>query len=121
MWIALFGGLSGAIYPICVAHTNDFIDRSQVVSVSGSMLLLWSVGATIGPLAASPLMDAFGPSALFWLAAGFSMALALFVAYRRRMRVGRPVPEQSPFVPEAAITPVASTLDPRADRHEESI
>ena len=83
------------------------------------MLLLWSVGATIGPLAASPLMDAFGPSALFWLAAGFSMALALFVAYRRRMRVGRPVPEQSPFVPEAAITPVASTLDPRADRHED--
>lgn len=117
--IALFGGLSGAIYPICVAHTNDFIDRSQVVSVSGSMLLLWSVGATIGPLAASPLMDAFGPSALFWLAAGFSMALALFVAYRRRKRVGRPVPEQSPFVPEAAITPVASTLDPRADRHED--
>ena len=114
--IALFGGLSGAIYPICVAHTNDFIEKSQVVSVSGSMLLLWSVGATIGPLAASPLMDAFGPSALFWLAAAFSMALAIFVAYRRRKRVGRPVPEQSPFVPEAAITPVASTLDPRAEQ-----
>jgi MFS family permease len=116
--IALFGGLSGAIYPICVAQTNDFIERSQVVSVSGSMLLLWSVGATIGPLAASPLMGLFGPSALFWLAAVFSMALALFVSYRRRKRVGRPVPEQSPFVAEAAITPVASTLDPRADRRE---
>jgi MFS family permease len=116
--IALFGGLAGAIYPICVAHTNDFIDRSQVVSVSGSMLLLWSVGATVGPLAASPLMDAFGPSALFWLAAVFSMALAGFVAYRRTQRVGRPVPEQSPFVAEAAITPVASTLDPRAEQRE---
>jgi MFS family permease len=116
--IALFGGLSGAIYPICVAHTNDFIDKSQVVSVSGSMLLLWSVGATIGPLLASPLMDAFGPSALFWLAAAFSVALASFVAYRRRMRVGRPVPEQSPFVAEAAMTPVASTLDPRAERRQ---
>ncbi len=118
--IALFGGLSGAIYPICVAHTNDFIDRSQVVSVSGSMLLLWSVGATIGPLAASPLMDAFGPSALFWLSAAFSMALAVFVAYRRRKRVGRPVPEQSPFVPEAAITPEASPLDPRAERRQDA-
>jgi MFS family permease len=113
--IALFGGLSGAVYPICVTHTNDFIDRSQVVSVSGSMLLLWSVGATAGPLIASPLMDAFGPSALFWLAAGVSLALAVFVAYRRRMRVGRPVQEQSPFVAEAAITPIASTLDPRAE------
>lgn len=118
--IALFGGLSGAIYPICVAHTNDFIERSQVVSVSGSMLLLWSVGATIGPLAASPLMDAFGPSALFWLATAFSMALALFVAYRRRKRVGRPVPEQSPFVPEAAITPEASPLDPRSERRQDA-
>jgi MFS family permease len=118
--IALFGGLSGAIYPICVAHTNDFIERSQVVSVSGSLLLLWSVGATVGPLAASPLMDAFGPSALFWLAAASSMALALFTSYRRRKRVGRPVPEQSPFVPEAAITPEASTLDPRADRRQDA-
>jgi len=118
--IALFGGLSGAIYPICVAHTNDFIDRSQVVSVSGSLLLLWSVGATAGPLAASPLMDAFGPSALFWLATAFSLILALFTSYRRRKRVGRPVPEQSPFVPEAAITPEASTLDPRADRRQDA-
>ena len=117
--IALFGGLSGAIYPICIAHTNDFIERSQVVSVSGSMLLLWSVGATLGPLAASPLMGIYGPSALFWLAAGFSMILAMFVAYRRRKRVGRAVPDQSPFVAEAAITPVASTLDPRADRRED--
>ena len=64
-------------------------------------------------------MDAFGPSALFWLTAAFSMALAVFVAYRRRKRVGRPVPEQSPFVPEAAITPEASTLDPRADRRQD--
>jgi MFS family permease len=118
--IALFGGLSGAIYPICVAHTNDFIERSQVVSVSGSMLLLWSVGAAAGPLAASPLMDAFGPSALFWLATAAGTGLAGFVAYRRRKRVGRPVPEQSPFVPEAALTPEASPLDPRQDRRRDT-
>jgi MFS family permease len=119
--IALHGGLSGAIYPICVAHTNDFIERHRVVSVSGSLLLLWSTGAAVAPGLASQIMTLMGPSGLFHFVTLLGLGLAGFTFYRRRQRAGRPATEQSPFVPEAATTPVAAVLDPRAQAPDEHV
>ncbi|MBI1779739.1 MAG: MFS transporter [Proteobacteria bacterium] len=107
---ALHGGLLGALYPICVAHTNDFVERRQVVSVSGSLLLLWAAGAATGPAIASQIMAVIGPTGLFWFVTLLSLALAGFIAWRMSQRAGKPADEQGRFVPQPAATPVAAAL-----------
>merc|ERR1712023_90149 len=41
----LFGGLSFALYPLCVAHTNDHLQPEQRVAASGGLVMLYSLGA----------------------------------------------------------------------------
>src|SRR5690606_6230087 len=46
---ALFGGLSFALYPLCVAHANDHLSPDQRVPASGGLVLTYSAGAAAGP------------------------------------------------------------------------
>lgn len=63
--IFLFGAFALPLYSLCSAHANDHAAPGQHALVSAGTLFFWSVGAVIGPLIASFLMDAFGPHALF--------------------------------------------------------
>ncbi len=62
---ALFGGLSFALYPLCVAHTNDHLDPDERVAASGGLVLLYSVGAALGPIAGAAAMTLLGARGLF--------------------------------------------------------
>jgi predicted MFS family arabinose efflux permease len=115
---ALHGGLLGALYPICVTHTNDFVERRQVVSVSGSLLLLWASGAALGPAIASQVMAVLGPTGLFWFVTLWSLGMAGFIAWRMRQRAGKPTDEQGRFVPQPAATPVAAALSAEGEADE---
>ncbi|HUS52969.1 MAG TPA: MFS transporter [Thermohalobaculum sp.] len=87
----LHGALMIPIYSLCIAHVNDSAPSDRFVQVSGGLLLIYSAGAALGPLAAAPLMDHYGPGGLFMF---LSAALALFgivvifriIAVRRRIR-----------------------------------
>src|SRR3546814_4876986 len=48
--VGLFGGFCFALYPLSVAHANDFIEPRDVVPASGGLLLAYSIGAVLGPL-----------------------------------------------------------------------
>jgi MFS family permease len=88
---ALHGALMIPIYSLCLAHVNDSAPSDRFVQVSGGLLLIYSTGAALGPLAAAPLMDNYGPGGLFIF---LSAVLALFavvvtfriVVARRRIR-----------------------------------
>ncbi|GMG85255.1 MFS transporter [Paralimibaculum aggregatum] len=87
----LHGALMIPIYPICIAHVNDYTPKARMVQVSSGLLLVYSVGATLGAPAAAPLMTAFGPGALFVFIAGVLGLLALLTGGRmllagRRLR-----------------------------------
>lgn len=75
------GALMIPIYSLCLAHVNDVVPPERFVQVSGGLLLVYSLGATIGPLVAAPAMDAFGPGGLFvfisLILAAFGAAIAL--------------------------------------------
>jgi MFS family permease len=60
----VYGGLSFTIYGVSVAHANDLIDPSRVLEVTGGLLLLYGIGATVGPTLAGAMMDWLGPEAL---------------------------------------------------------
>lgn len=109
---ALFGGACFALYPMCVAHTNDHLDARQRTGATGGLVLVYSVGAAAGPLPASALMDAAGPRGLFLF---ISICAALLVGFAIfRLFAAPPVPgeRQRRFLILPRTTPVAARLDP---------
>lgn len=75
----LYGGLAFTIYGLSVAHVNDLIDRARVLEVTGGLLLLHGIGATVGPTLAGVLMDLLGPESLMLYFSGVLVVLALSV------------------------------------------
>jgi len=109
------GGCLATIYPISVAHAFDYIDRSEMISANSSMLLIWAIGATAGPLVASLLMGQVGPSGLFYYLTAIAALLAAFTRYRMIVRQALPANEQTSFVAVGSTSAIAGALDPRTD------
>lgn len=90
--IFAFGAFALPLYSLCSAHANDHAAPGQHALVSAGTLFFWSIGAVVGPLIASFLMDAFGPQALF---AYTIVVLTFFVAYTlARIRARDAVPTE---------------------------
>src|SRR5690606_21028457 len=83
MFGALFGGLSFALYPLCVAHANDHLEPEQRVAASGGLVLAYSAGAAAGPLAAASVMTVAGPQGLFLFIAICAGGALLFGLWRQ--------------------------------------
>ena len=111
---ALFGGLSFALYPLCVAHCNDRLLETERVAASGRLVLLYSIGAALGPVLAAGFMTAAGTGGLFLFiacCAGVAMMVGLW-----RQRASEPVPDmyQQEFQIVPRTTPMAALLDPNS-------
>ncbi|EQB00974.1 major facilitator transporter [Sphingobium sp. HDIP04] len=111
---ALFGGLSFALYPLCVAHCNDRLLETERVAASGRLVLLYSIGAALGPVLAAGFMTAAGTGGLFLFiacCAGLAMMVGLW-----RQRASDPVPVmyQQEFQIMPRTTPMAALLDPNS-------
>ncbi len=78
----LHGGFMLPLYPLCIAHSNDFAPNEEMVEVSSGLLLLYASGAAAGPFVLGPVMEAFGPGSLFIMIAITFGALAAFALYR---------------------------------------
>ncbi|HET8882709.1 MAG TPA: MFS transporter [Solimonas sp.] len=78
----VFGGLAFAIYPICIALTNDRLTREEIQQSASSLLLLNGAGAALGPALAGVLMSHLGPRALFVYFSIVLGALALYTLWR---------------------------------------
>ena len=111
----VFGGAISSVYPLCVAQTFDRLDRQFYVAASGRLLMVYSIGATIGPLLASVLMSIYGPASFFVFESVIAIAYAVFVLFRVRTVSQAPQEDREKFVPLPDISPVAMTLDPRTE------
>ncbi|MCF3642307.1 MFS transporter [Rhizobium sp. TRM95111] len=88
--IFVFGAFAMPLYSLCSAHANDHAGEGEHALVSAGTLFFWSMGAIIGPLFASVMLDIFGPQALF---AYTAVVLVAFMAYTAlRMTARGPVP-----------------------------
>lgn len=111
---AAFGGLSFALYPLCVAHSNDRLLASERVAASGRLVLLYSVGAALGPMGAAAVMTMAGASGLFLFIALCAGATLAFGLWRQASSDPVPAPEQQDFQIVPRTTPMASLLDPNS-------
>jgi MFS family permease len=112
----IYGGLTMPLYTLCIAHANDNVDRTEFVAMSGGLLLVYGVGAVIGPVAASLAMSHVGGWALFGFIAMVHGGLAVFGVYRMTRRRPVPIEEQAAFIAVPRTTPAVFELDPRGDR-----
>ncbi len=110
-----FGFVSLTIYSLCVAHINDLCGPERRMEIATAMLLFYSVGASIGPLITSTLIDLSSFATLYRVTAATHGALALFAAWRmirRPRKLGDDRPAFVVTMPRTA--PLVSPLDPMA-------
>ena len=88
--VVVFGGCIYSMYALCVAHTNDFVDREDFLEASSGLLLTWGIGAAIGPLLAAFAMEQIGLGGLFLYAALVHLLFIAFTWYRTRQRAPLP-------------------------------
>ncbi len=93
---ALFGAATFPIYSVAVAHAHDFAASHERVELSAALLFWYAVGAIASPLAASKLIEGFGPPALFALIAAAQGALIAFGLLRMRARARATSPRRAP-------------------------
>ncbi len=109
---ALFGGLSFALYPLCVAHCNDRLLSTERVAASGRLVLLYSLGAAFGPVGAAAAMTLTGAAGLFLFVALCAAITLAFGVWRHSATDAVPASEQQEFQIVPRTTPTASLLDP---------
>lgn len=110
-----FGGAMSSVYPLCIAETFDRLERSYYVAASGRLLMVYSIGAAVGPLLASALMSIYGPPSFFLFESTVAILYALFVLVQVSRQPCVPADQQEKYVPLPDVTPIVMGLDPRTD------
>jgi MFS family permease len=115
--IGVYGAAANALYPIAVAHANDFAKSSDFVAISGGLLLLYGIGTVIGPTVGGPVMQYLGPYSLFAVTAFSHVLIVAYAMIRSRMRAAVPVGERDSYQSVSSgttVTPESLSLNPRA-------
>ena len=107
-FVALFGAMVFAMYPVILAHANDHAAPGQAIQVSGGLLMVYGMGSIIGPLVAGIGMASVGPSGLFATSLVAHVVLLVFTLWRMRVRAPVPDADKSAFI----FTPPARTATP---------
>jgi MFS family permease len=63
--VFIFGACAMPLFSLSAAHANDRAGKDEFVLVSAALMFFYSVGAIMGPYAASVVMRVYGPHALF--------------------------------------------------------
>ena len=107
---ALWGAMSFPIYSIAVAHANDRADVGDFVMVSAGLLLMYGIGAIIGPFIASTMMTFGGPGYLFLFTGMVHFLLAIYVVTRLFIREQPAEVDHKPFSEALASTQTRSQI-----------
>ncbi len=108
-WLGL---VTFPIYSLAVAHVNDHVAREKLVEAAGGLLLVWALGAVLGPILASAAMRVFGPTSLFGYTAAMHFILCGFVLFRMRLRRAPRAEDRASYVEAAFVGQTVSNLDP---------
>ena len=103
----IYGGLSYPMYSLLIAHANDNARPEQMLSVCSGLVMIFGLGATIGPLVVGFTMDWYGYGSFFMFLAIIHTCIAIFGIYRTTKRAS--VEERLDYVPlPMRATPIAA-------------
>jgi len=80
--VLAFGSLVFVIYPLSIAHANDWCGPDKMMQTSSGLLVGYGCGAILGPMLSSALMVRFGPTALFIFIGGNCLLLMLYCLWQ---------------------------------------
>ena len=107
---ACWGAVAFPLYSISVAHTNDHARPGEYVMISSGLLLMYGIGAIVGPFVAPAAMRLLGPGGLYLYTAVIHLMLVAYMTVRYRRREAMPEEEHRPFVDALAATQTASHI-----------
>jgi MFS family permease len=106
----LWGAFAFPVYSISVAQANDRADPGTFVMISSGLLLMYGLGAIIGPFLSSAVMTVIGSGSLFLFAAFAHFLLALFTLLRRNKQQEPPEEDHTEFSEALASALTASHI-----------
>ncbi len=109
---AVFGFFAFPLYALSVAHLNDFVEEDGFVEAASGLLLIFAIGAVIGPLIASATMRYFGINMLFAYSAFVHSSMAVYAFYRLHKRAAPLVEDRVQFVDSIRVAQTVSGVDP---------
>jgi MFS family permease len=110
--VILYGAVANTLYPIAVAHANDFAASEDFVKVSGGLLLLYGIGTVIGPTIGGPVMSIISPHALFLVTALAHLLITGYAIVRSRIRAAIPASDRDAYT--TIPTATSPTLTPQS-------
>ncbi len=116
----IYGGFSFSLYAIAIAHANDQANPEDFVEIASTLILVFSIGAVIGPLLASAIVELTTPTAFFAYSAVIHLLTAAFAFYRMQQRAATPTEDKDDFIPVPRASPEVITIDPRGPDAEDT-
>jgi MFS family permease len=107
---AAWGAIAFPLYAISVAHANDYAEPSEYVMVSSGLLLMYGIGAILGPFAASAMMTFTAATGLYVFSASIHTLLAVYAVYRIFRRPSAPTEQHIAFADALATAQTASQV-----------
>ncbi len=107
---SVLAGSSEAIYSIASAHANDRADPSYFVPLASTLLIAWSISATIVPLSISALTPILGPKTFLFVTVFVAISYAVFTLLRLKKRPPSAPEEREGFEMKSAQVPDTTAL-----------
>ncbi len=83
---AAFGAIALPLYPLLIAYANDHLSKDQMLGAASRLILLYGLGAILGPLFAGEFMRRFGSSGFMLYLLIVYAGIGVFALYRMLMR-----------------------------------
>lgn len=109
-----FGAFAIPLYSLSIAHGNDHAGAADRVELSATLILMYALGASVGPLAAGQVMAWFGAPAFFAYTSVLHLLFLAFVVFRMFRRAGVPRTARGRFVALLRTSPAFYQLARRA-------
>jgi MFS family permease len=107
---AAWGFFAFPMYAVAVAHANDYAEADDYVMVSSGLLLMFGIGAIVGPFLASAVMELSGTSGLYLMTLLVHASLAGYVLLRIFRRSSAPMEHHIAFGDALATAHTASQV-----------
>jgi MFS family permease len=85
-FFAIFGCIALPIYSLVMAHANDHLHKDQMLGGSGKLIMLYGLGAMLGPLLAGQFMQMMGYNGFLYYLIVVYAAIAGMAMVRRAKR-----------------------------------
>jgi len=107
---AAWGAVAFPIYSVAVAHANDAAESDEFVMVSSGLLLMYGIGAILGPFVAPGIMKLAGPGGLYLFAAAIHLVFLGYIIVRFIRRPTKPDEQHGNFAEALASVQTASNV-----------